>query len=147
MAKNRDHSPAFLSFQNWCYEEGYKFVDKTEGDEEEEASFKYQGRTFWLSIEQEDETLFLNVYTGVPYEEHILSGILALNNLNSKRKAVKLYISGEDAELLIAQYHSFLEKGQFLDPVVVDRIMEILSDSILDAEIAVDEALEEAKKR
>lgn len=147
MAKNRDHSPAFLSFQNWCYEEGYKFVDETEDDEEEEASFKYQGRTFWLSIEQERTTVFLKVYSGIIYEENILASIWALNDLNSRYKAIKFFISGEDSEGLNANYEIFLEKGQFLKPVIVERIISVLHDLLLEGEVAVDEVLEEAKKR
>ena len=146
MTKNRVHTPVFLSFQNWCYEEGYKFVDETEEDVAESAAFKYQGRSMTLWVEQEDETVFLNIHTGTLYEENILPSIWALNELNGKMKSIKLYIDNEECNILGAEYHSFLEKGQLLSSVVIGRIIAVLYDVLLDAEIAVEEALEEAKK-
>ena len=92
MTKNRVHTPVFLSFQNWCYEEGYKFVDETEEDVAEKAAFKYQGQSMTLWVEQEDETVFLSVHTGTLYEENILPSIWALNELNGNNKCIKLYI-------------------------------------------------------
>lgn len=146
MTKNRVHTPVFLSFQNWCYEEGYKFVDETEEDGAEKATFKYQGHSMALWVEQEDETVFFSVHTGTLYEENILPSIWALNELNGNKKCIKLYIDNEECNILGAEYHSFLEKGQLLSSVVIGRIIAVLYDVLLDAEIAVEEALEEAKK-
>lgn len=149
MTKNRVHTPVFLSFQNWCYEEGYKFSDKTEEDGVdgvEKAFFKYQGHSMRLWVEQEDQTVFLNVQTGTLYEENILPAIWALNELNENRKCIGLYIDNEEGNLLVAEYHSFLEIGQLLSSEVIGRIIAVIDDVLLDAEIAVEEALEEAKK-
>lgn len=151
MSKAISRSSAFQSIRSWCQEEGYKFTDTTGVEEIKQgyecAEFKYQGKWIYIYIYNKGiEIISLRVYTLAFYEEHILASIFKLNEINSNSLGIKCSIFGEDNSSLCLEYECFLDKANSrIAPAVINRIVDELYDTFLDASIAVDEALEEAK--
>ncbi|MDR2194429.1 MAG: YbjN domain-containing protein [Treponema sp.] len=94
-------------------EEGYKGNIDEDGD----IAFKYEGKTYWIIIDEEEPEFFALYYGsiwGFQDDGDILKGLRAANAINKNKRLIKMYIDeeedsiGVDVELFVQEPKDFV---------------------------------------
>ncbi|MDR2194430.1 MAG: YbjN domain-containing protein [Treponema sp.] len=113
-------------------EEGYKGNIDEDGD----ITFKYEGETYWIIIDEEEPEFFELYYVGnwkFKDDDDIVKGLRAVNAINRSKRLIKMHMNekngsvGVDVELFVQEpkdFVSYLSRSLFIIQGAIDSFIE-----------------------